>query len=90
MDPKTVFEPYPKPKKSPLGPKNSKMTQKLGQNQMSEFKETARATALTFQTKNMAARTTHHQMDFYDNVLCNFSKSYAKCRCIYKIYKIHQ
>ena len=39
-DPKTVFEPYPNPKNSPLGPKKSKMTPKLSQNQMSEFKVT--------------------------------------------------
>ena len=35
-DPKTVFEPYPDPKNSPLGPQNPK----LSQNQMSELKVT--------------------------------------------------
>ena len=40
VDPKTVFELYPNPKNSPLGPKKSKMAPKLSQNQMSEGKET--------------------------------------------------
>ena len=40
VDPKTVFEPYPNPKNSPLGPLNSKMTQKFIQNQISELNET--------------------------------------------------
>ena len=39
-DPKTVFEPYPNPKNSPLGPQKSKMTPKSSQNQMSESKVT--------------------------------------------------
>ena len=40
VDPKTVNEPYPNPKNSPLGPKKSKMTLTLSQNQMTELKET--------------------------------------------------
>ena len=40
VDPKTVAEPCPKPKNSQVGSKNSKMTPKLSQNQMSEFKVT--------------------------------------------------
>ena len=39
-DQKNVFEPKPNPKNSPLGPKTSKMTPKLGQIQMSELKVT--------------------------------------------------
>ena len=35
-----MFGPFPKPKNSPLGPKKSKMTPKLSQNQMSKLKET--------------------------------------------------
>ena len=37
---RTFFEPFPNSKNSPLGPKKSKMTPKLSQNQMSELKET--------------------------------------------------
>ena len=37
---KAVFEPYPDPKNSPLGPKKPKMTPKLSQNQMLELKVT--------------------------------------------------
>ena len=37
VDPKTVVEPYPNPKNSPLGPQKVKLIQKLSQNQMSEF-----------------------------------------------------
>ena len=40
VDPKTVFEPYPDPKNSPLGPPKVKMTPKLSQNQVTELKET--------------------------------------------------
>ena len=40
VDQKTVFEPKPHPTNSPLGPKTSKITPKLGQIQMSELKET--------------------------------------------------
>ena len=40
MDPKTVFEPHIEPNNSPLGPKKSKTTPKLSQNQMPELKET--------------------------------------------------
>ena len=40
VDPKTVVEPYPNPKNSPLGPQKVKNTPKLSQNQMSELKET--------------------------------------------------
>ena len=40
VDLKTVFEPYPDPKNSPLGPQKSNMTPKLSQTQMSEFTET--------------------------------------------------
>ena len=39
VDPKTVFEPYPNHKNSPLGPKKLKMIPKLNQNQESELKE---------------------------------------------------
>ena len=39
-NPKTVFEPFYSPKYSQLGPKKSKITPKLSQNQMSELKET--------------------------------------------------
>ena len=36
-NPKTIVEPYLNPKNSPLGPKKSKMTLTLSQNQMSEL-----------------------------------------------------
>ena len=39
VDPKTVVEPYPNPKNSPLGPKNSRMTTELSKNQRLELKE---------------------------------------------------
>ena len=39
-NPKTVFEPHPNPKNSPLGPQNVKNDPKLSQNKMSELKET--------------------------------------------------
>ena len=38
VDRKFVFEPYPNPKYSPLGPKKSKPTSKLSKNQKSELK----------------------------------------------------
>ena len=39
-DPKTVFEPFPNPNNSRQGPKKSKTTPKLSQNQMSKLKGT--------------------------------------------------
>ena len=40
VDPKTVFEPYPNPKNSPIWPQKVKMTWKLSPNQMLELTET--------------------------------------------------
>ena len=40
MDPETVLETYPNPKKSPLGPQKFKNDPKIKLNQMSELKET--------------------------------------------------
>ena len=39
VDPKTFVKPYSNPQSSPLQPHKTKMTQKLSQIQMSEFKE---------------------------------------------------
>ena len=46
--PQTVFQLYPNPKNSSLGPKKSKMTPTLSQNQMqmSEFKESYKMTVV--------------------------------------------
>ena len=40
VDPKKVVEPYPNPKKSPLGPQKVKNDPKINQNQISEMTET--------------------------------------------------
>ena len=39
VDPKTFVKPYSNPQSSPLGPHKTKMTPKLSQIRMSEFKE---------------------------------------------------
>ena len=39
VDPKTFVKPYSNPQSSPLGPHKTKMTPKLSQIQMLEFKE---------------------------------------------------
>ena len=47
LTPKQLFNPTQTPKKSPLGPKKSKTTPKLSQNQMSELKETKKIKVVT-------------------------------------------